>query len=521
MAQTTLDDARRSDSWLVIAAACICTFVVAYNSTAILTALPAIKADLDMDAEALQWVMNIYMLAAAVLVAVMGRFADIFGKMRVFAIGLAIFALGSLGIILAINSPLMLIGRAFQGIGAAAIFSTSIAVITVGTPEEKRAQGLGLWAGMVAFGFGVGPLIGGFFTVSISWRAIFAVDVLLIAVTVLLYLRIQRLGLVARDTDPNARVDYWGVALLIVTLGCFVYGLTSGHEAGWGSTQTLALFAIALLGAVAFALNEHRAPDPLLNFSFFRHPRYTAAASGMFLTGFTLIGVLYYYNIFVQSPGAQGYTAIQAGLSLLPCSITMFILSVSLPRLLADYSFHWPVTIGMLMMAAGFWLLHYTTDQSGYGSIWWKLLIIGLGLGLTFALLPRVGLRGLPDKDAGQGSGIINTSLYLGCCVGIAMGGIVVARIRHDAVSNVIEDLDPSMRDPDALEDLIAHGSATEVSEGLAKFSPDDAAKIQGAIRAILDDSFSGVMEVLTVAALLGAVLSFFLIRGAVPKTGK
>lgn len=116
MAQTTVNAARSSESWLVVAAACISTFVVAYNSTAILTALPAIKSSLDMDAEGLQWIMNAYMLASAVLVAVMGRFADIFGKMRVFLIGLGIFSVGSIGIIFADNAAVMLVGRTCQGV---------------------------------------------------------------------------------------------------------------------------------------------------------------------------------------------------------------------------------------------------------------------------------------------------------------------------------------------------------------------------------------------------------------------
>ncbi len=316
MAQTTVNAARSSESWLVVAAACISTFVVAYNSTAILTALPAIKSSLDMDAEGLQWVMNAYMLASAVLVAVMGRFADIFGKMQVFLIGLGIFAVGSIGIIFADNAAMMLIGRTCQGVGAAAIFSTSVALIAVASPEEKRAQALGLWAGMVAFGFGVGPLIGGIFTDFVSWRGIFVVDILILAITVLLYLRIEKLGLVEREIDPSTRIDYWGAALLVMTLGSFVYGLTNGHQAGWTSLETLGLFAIAIIGATAFAFNERRSVEPLINFSFFRSPRYSAAAIGMFLTGFVLIGVLYYYNIFVQSPGAQDYSAVEAGLSL-------------------------------------------------------------------------------------------------------------------------------------------------------------------------------------------------------------
>jgi len=519
MAESTINAARSSESWLVITAACISTFVVAYNSTAILTALPAIKSDLDMDAEGLQWVMNAYMLASALLVAVMGRFADIFGKMRMFLIGLGIFTLGSIAIIFSDSATVMLIGRTCQGVGAAAIFSISVALITVSSPEEQRAQALGLWAGMVAFGFGVGPLIGGIFTDSISWRGIFVVDILLLAVAALLYLRIEKLGLVEREIDPSAKIDYWGVALLVVTLGSFVYGLTNGHEAGWDSAETLSLFAIALVGAIAFAFHERRTAEPLVNFSFFLSPRYSASAIGMFLTGFVLIGVLYYYNLFVQSPGALDYSAVQAGLSLLPCSITMFVLSITVPKLLAPYSFHWPVTIGMILMALGFWLLHFTTNMSGYASIWWKLLVIGLGLGLSFALLPRVGLRGLPDKDAGQASGVINTCLYLGCCVGTAAGGIVTARIRHDAVTSVIAKLHSGISDPDELEDLLAHGSASDVKQALAKFSPDDADKIKQTIQGVLDDSFAGVMDLLAVVALLGAIICFFLIRGAVPKT--
>jgi hypothetical protein len=372
---------------------------------------------------------------------------------------------------------------------------------------------------MVAFGFGVGPLIGGIFTDSVGWRGIFVVDLVLLAVTALLCLRIERLGLVDRDIDPNTKIDYWGVALLVVTLGSFVYGLTNGHESGWTSAETLSLFAVAFVGAIAFAFHERRTAEPLVNFSFFRSPRYSASAIGMFLTGFVLIGVLYYYNLFVQSPGALEYSAVQAGLSLLPCSITMFVLSITVPKLMAPYSFHWPVTIGMILMAIGFWLLHFTTNTSDYASIRWKLLVIGLGLGLTFSLVPRVGLRGLPDKDAGQGSGVINTCLYLGPSVGASAGGIVTARIRHDAVTSVIAKLHSGISDPEELEALLAHGSASDIKQALAKSSPDDAEKIRGTIQNVLDDSFAGVMDLLAVAALLGAIVCFFLIRGAVPKT--
>ncbi|MGI9492105.1 MAG: MFS transporter, partial [Geminicoccaceae bacterium] len=185
MAQATASAARGSGFWLVVAAACISTFVVSYNSAAVVTALPAIRAGLDLGGEALQWVMNIYMLACAILIAVMGRFADIFGRLCMFLAGMAVFAVGSVSSSLAGDAAAILAGRASQGIGTAAIIATSAAIISVATPEDKRAQALGIWIGTVALAGGIGPLIGGTITELISWRAIFALDIALLAAAAL------------------------------------------------------------------------------------------------------------------------------------------------------------------------------------------------------------------------------------------------------------------------------------------------------------------------------------------------
>jgi EmrB/QacA subfamily drug resistance transporter len=441
MAQTTANALHGSGYRLVLTATIIAMFVVGFNTTAILTALPAIKSSLELDGQTLQWVINIYMLACAVLIAVMGRFADIFGAMRMFLIGLGIFAVGSVAGLFALDAVMILIGRACQGIGAAAIASISAALISVATPEEKRAQALGLWAGTIAFAFGVGPLIGGVLTDSISWRAIFAIDIVLLAIAALLNLRIEKLKLIPDDLKPGTKIDYLGVGLLIVCLGTFVYGLTSGHQAGWTSLQTLALFAAAVVAGGTFAFHEHRVAEPLIDFSFFRNPRYLASAIGMFFAAYLLMGVIYAYNLFVQAPGALDLTPIEAGLSLLPFTMTMFALSLTAPRLLAPYSFRWPITIGMLVLVAGFWLMHFTSDQTPYSDLWWKLVILGAGIGLAYSLLPRLGLHALPDQSAGQGSGVINTCLYLGASVGIAASGVVAATIRHNAAASAVEKL--------------------------------------------------------------------------------
>ena len=520
MAQTTANSVSGSKAWLVVAAACLGTSVVAYNSNAVITALLAIKSSLDLEPQTVQWVVNSYMLASAALIAVMGRFADIFGKLRIFLIGTAIFAAGSLIIVFAEAGWMVLLGRLCQGMGGAAIFTVSAALISVATVEEKRAAALGLWSASIGFGYGVGPLIGGYLADSVSWRGIFVVDILVLAIAALLGFRVMRLGLIREDRDPDVQVDYWGVALLVVTLGALVYGLTNGHRAGWTSLQTFLLFGTAGLGAILFALQERRAPDPLVYFSFFRHGRYVAATFGMFVTGFLFLGVLYFYNLFVQSPGGLHFTPLEAGFSMLPFTLAIFVVSLVAPRLLAPYSFHWPVTIGMLTLAAGAWLTHFSTDQSSYWELWWKLAILGTGIGLNLSTLPRVGLRALPDESTGQGSGVISTCLYIGIAVGIAAGGVVAAHIKRSLIGPVVQALTSGSTNTHALEMVLTHGSRSQIEKAVSQFSPADTEKIRAAIQDSLDNAFAGVMEMMSVLALVGAIVCFLAIRGAVPKKG-
>ena len=502
-----------SKSWLVVLAACIGMVVVAYNTTAVMTLLPAMKSDFDMDRQTLQWVMNIYMLSAAVAIAAMGRFADIFGAMRIFGVGLGAFGIGSLAIAVAVDDAMILIGRAFQGLGAAGVISTSVALITIATPDDRRAQALGLWSAAVAFGFAVGPLIGGLITDTIGWRGVFFADLPLIGIAVLLWLRVQRLGLAPHVGETKARIDYFGIALLVVALGTLVYGLTSGDIAGWTSVQTVSLFVIAALTGAVFLFRESRAPDPLVFFSFFHHRSYLAGTIGMFLTGAMMMGILYFFNLFIQAPGTLDFTVFQAGLALLPFTLAMFAISMTVPRLLPQSGFRWAVTVGMLVFAIGFLLLHDTSDQTPYRDLWWKLLIAGIGMGLVFSLLPRVGLLELPDESAGQGSGIINTCLFTGLSMGIAAGSIVAAEIRHAYIGPILEKLMPGTPDLKAVEVTLLHGSRSEVDQTLVQFPSEDAEQVRAAIVQVLDDAFAGVTELMMFVGLVGCVLCFLLLR--------
>ncbi|MGI9404045.1 MAG: MFS transporter [Hyphomicrobium sp.] len=501
------------DRWLVLIAACLGAFLVASNTTAVMTALPEIKAELNLSTLAMQWVVNIYMLCTAVLVVIIGRFSDIFGKLNVFMLGLGTFAAGSISIMVTGDIILLMIGRLAQGIGAGALMSASIALVDVTTEKSKRAFALGIWAGLVAFGLGAGPLIGGALIAAIGWRAVFAVDLVVIAIAALLCVRIFMHKLVPHVERKAVPVDYLGTGLLIVGLAPFVYGLSNAHVAGWTSVETLGLFAIAIAGAVAFVIRERYAVEPLVYFRFFRYPRYLASTLGIFADGIALICVLYFFNLYAQSPGGLGFTAFMAGAAILPYSLTSFLFSVTVPHMAGKSTMRWPITIGMLLMAAGLWFLSQTTADMTYSDLWWRLIFVGAGMGLTYPLFPIVGLRALPDEHAGQGSGVLNMCFYMGLSVGLAAGGAVLGKIRHDAIAKTLTGLSDAPANALQWVHDLAHGSASQVKQALAHFSTADAAKIEHTLNTVGASAFSGAMTLFMFIALIGAATSFWLIR--------
>ncbi len=403
--------------------------------------------------------------------------------------------------------------RVFQGIGVAGVIATSVALINVTTPAEKRAGAIGLWAGSVAIGFALGPLIGGFLTDTISWRAIFVLDLAILGAAGLLCLFAARAGLVPSPTEADTRIDYSGMAFLAVALGCFLYGLTSGELFGWTSVQTLALLTVALLGACAFVLRELHTDSPLVNFGFFAHADYIAATTGMIINGFSQIGVLYFFNLFLQAPEGLNFSAADAGFALLPFTFAMFTVSMLAPRLLPPDRLGHALVAAMLALAIGFWLLHDTNSQTNYDAIWWRLIIIGIGIGLCWSLLPRVGLRALPDASSGQASGIISTCNFIGLATGTAAGTVVASQIKRGKIAPVLADLAPSASDLGALEATLLHGSESQIASSLAKFSPEDAKRIEGLLPDAFGHAFSGVIMMMAGIGLFGAVLCFVLIR--------
>lgn len=502
---------------VVLAMTAICMMVVGFNTTAVATILPDLKAEFDLTPSGLQWIMAAYTVASATLVTIVSRLGDITGKMGVFFFGMGLFAIGSALALFSIDAAMLLAGRGAQGAGAAALFGTSLSILTAATPEAQRASVTGAWGAIVGLAIGVGPIVGGAFGHYASWRGVFALDLVLLALAFWIGLRVSRRNLVPDTRLADARFDFPGAIALILLLGPLSFALSNGESRGWADRSTLLPLAVSAVAAVGLILTSKRSLDPLIELRYFRHPRYVMAAAGMFFTGVTLFSFFIYFNVFVQSPDTFGYSSITAGLAILPLSVSMFVVSVIAPRMLAPYNFRWPLIVGMGFLTCGFLLLSTTSATTGYAEIWWKLLILGIGLGIGFSLLPRLGLRLLPEEHVGQGSGVLNTFLYFGATLGSVVGGLAESITIRSGLSSVIAALPDGSAQRDTLSHALTHGTPSQVQQLIAAMEPDTGTVLAQALRDLQDNAFDSVMLVTAIAAAIAVALALLLLRGPVP----
>lgn len=496
----------------------ICMTAVSYNNSAAITILPKLISEFDMRPTTGQWVLMIYTIAVASLVPIFGRLGDILHKVHVFIFGIASFAAGSLLVVISPDSVVLLIGRLLQGIGAGTMFGNSLGILSAATPENKRAFVFGLWGGMISLGLSLGPVIGGLLAEYISWRAIFVLDLVLLAAAAAIAGYVVRRAYVPHARPAMARFDYLGGLLMILLLGPLTYALSIGGSVGWTNAQTLISFAIAAASGIGLFFIELGLKHPLIRVHYLLHPRILMAMLGMAICGYVLFNFFFYFNTFIQSPDTLNMSPVIAGLAILPYTFVMFVFSVTVPGILAPYSYRWPVTIGMICMAAGFLLLANTTNMTNYSALWWKLLILGVGFGLTFPLLPRLGLRLVHQQDSGQASGVINNFLFMGATIGVVVGGIASAHAVRSQLSDVITALPVGSYDREALVGLITYGSFLEIEQILSSLESTTRQSIRAALAKVHDDAFSAAVLTAAVVSAIGAVLAVWLLRGPVPE---
>jgi EmrB/QacA subfamily drug resistance transporter len=424
-------EASRVNPWWVLVGACTGLFVLMLDSTVVVLALPAIHDDLGASLDGLQWVQNAYLLTLSATVVSAGRLGDILGRRAVFLAGMAGFAVGSIVSGSANDETVLVVGRVIQGLGGSALLALSLALTTDAFDRAALPRALGIWAAVSAIALALGPLVGGVLIEAASWRWIFFINVPVALVGSAILLTRGR-----ESRDPSAsRVDLAGVAVLGIGLTAIVFALVQSDEWGWGSARTLGLLAAGGAILAGFWLLEHRVDAPLVDFSLFRNGPYLGATAA----AFALVGA-YWSVMFFQPQYLQdqlGYSAITAGVLVLPITAPMAIFSPLSGRLIARLGARTTMTVGMLIGLAGLILQAAAEDTTTYGRLLPGFLCFGVALALVYAPMSTAAMAAMPASKAGIASGVLAMNRVLAGALLLAIAGAVFQSVLPDAGATV------------------------------------------------------------------------------------
>jgi EmrB/QacA subfamily drug resistance transporter len=484
------DSSKQHDlRWWTLGAVCVATFMLLLDITIVNVALPDIARDLRSSFSDLQWVIDAYALSLAALLLTAGSLADLLGRRLVFVAGLALFTSASLLCALA-SSPLFLeLARALQGVGAAAMFATSLALLAATFQGRERGTAFGVWGATTGAAVAVGPLVGGLLTESVGWQSIFLINVPIgigaIAVA---------LTRVAESRDPEAAgVDWAGLVTFSLGLFLFVFALVRGNAEGWGSPLIVSFLvgAVVLLGA--FVVVEQRQARPMFDLTLLRKPAFAGASIAAFAMSASLFSMFLYLTLYIQN--ALGYSPLQAGLRFLPVTLLSFIVAPIAGKLSARFPVRILIGAGLLFVGVGLALMAHVDADSAWTVLLPGFIVAGIGVGLVNPPLASTAVGVVPPARAGMGSGINSTFRQIGIATGIAGLGALFQQLLESKVSG------PLARVP---------------AEVLATGAPRVAGPSPAAQHAYLEAFTSALNDLFLVAAavaLIGGVLSAVLIR--------
>ena len=423
----------RDKRWVALALLCVAQFVVVLDASIVNVALPTIGSALHFSEGDLPWVVNAYVLTFGGFLLLGGRMADLLGRRRVFMGGLVLFALASLAGGLATNSGQLIAARAVQGLGAAILSPAALSIVTTTFSDgAERNKALGIWGAVAGSGAAAGVLLGGVLTEGLGWEWVLWVNVPIgIAAAAIAP------GLIA-ETRAEGEVrhfDLAGATTITLGLSALVFALLDAESAGWGSTKTIGLLALAALLLAAFVAIELRARKPLVPFSIFRSRTITGANVVGILVGAALLSMFFLISLYMQQ--VLGYSAIHAGLSYLPLALTIMASAGIASGLVTKVGYKPVLAIGLLFIFAGLlWLSRVSVGGGFTTDILGPSLLAAAGLGFAFVTTTIAAVAGVEEAESGLASGLINTSQQIGGALGLA----VLSSIATSHTSSVLSD---------------------------------------------------------------------------------
>ncbi|MGY6652714.1 MFS transporter [Amycolatopsis sp. TRM77291] len=405
----------------VLGLASLASFMMALDSQVVTTALGTIRRDLTASIEQLEWTVNAYNLSFAVLLLTGAALGDRFGRRRMFATGITVFTVASVGCALSADIGTLIAARAAQGVGAAMVLPLSLTLISAIFPPEQRGKAMGLYLGLTGLATFSGPFIGGVIAEGLAWQGIFWLNLPIGVAAVLLTLR-----RVDESTGPATRFDLGGVVL--VTLGSLgiVWGLVRGNLAGWGSGEVLGSLALGVALVIAFVYWERHSEAPMLPMRFFRLRAFSTANAANFCVFASLYGTLFFLPQYFQA--AQGLGPFEAGLRLMPWTATLMICAPVAGRLADKYSARTFVAAGLLLQTVGMsWIALVAAPGTSYAALLPGLIVSGVGLTSAMPAAQRSVVGAVRPPEIGQASGAFMTLRIFGGVFGVAVAVTVFA----------------------------------------------------------------------------------------------
>jgi EmrB/QacA subfamily drug resistance transporter len=416
----------------VLAVVAVAQFMVILDATVVNVALPTIRRDLGFSEQSLSWILNAYTLMFGGFLLLGGRSADRLGRRRLFVAGITLFAGASLICGLSQSEGMLLVARGAQGLGGAMVSPAALSIILTTFAEgPDRNRALAVWGAIAGAGGAAGVLLGGVIVQAISWRWVFFINVPIGATALVLTARIVP---ESRAAAAAARGYDIGGAIAI-TLGtiALVFTLIKADTWGWGSAKTVAGLAIAAVLIAAFVWIEHRHPDPLVPLRIFSNRSLAASDVTMLLVAAALFGMFYFCTLYLQQ--VLGFSALKTGVSYLPFSLTLVVASAAASRVVDRFTPKPVLVTGLLITTAGFVVLTRASGHGDYAShVLPALVIIGIGLGMSFVPITIAATTGVAPEDSGLASGLLNTTQQVGGSLGLAILSTVATTRFDDAL---------------------------------------------------------------------------------------
>jgi EmrB/QacA subfamily drug resistance transporter len=434
--------------WIALVLLAAAQFIVVLDASIVNVALPSIGEALDFSQENLAWVVNAYVLTFGGFLLLGGRLADLLGRRRVFIAGLLVVAGASLAAGFASNEAQLIAARAAQGLGAAIVSPAALSIVTTTFRDgSERNKALGVWGAVAGAGGAAGVLLGGILTDGLGWEWVLWVNV---PVGIGAALLAPSLLAESRSESATRHFDTAGAVSVTAGLSVLVYALVDASEAGWGSTQTVGLLAVAVALIGAFIAIELRSAAPLVPFRIFRLRTLTGANVVGILVGASLFSMFFFITLYMQQ--VLGFSAIEAGLAYLPLSLTIIASAGVASQLVTRVGYKPVLATGMVLIAAGLvWFSQVSVGGSFVSDILFPSLLAAAGLGFAFVTTTIAAMSGVEEREAGLASGLINTSQQIGGALGLA----VLATLANSRTDDLVAS---SGGDPAALSNALTEG---------------------------------------------------------------